>query len=556
MNKAIENHAKKWGIMKVIRTILKIAAILLFASELSAGPTIIRDNRVTDLATTPTLGRGYSIGTNTFQSSCMQNVVITEPSYDMKYTFEQIEEKGTETKATTEQQSQDRSSSERKSASSTKTSAGYGFSPFGGFGAAAGGNYNSTKSGINQSLQGASKKSVIEGKTWYSHSMLINLSLFTYYASLDESRSKLSTSAMKLLRGKDLPGFFSSCGPYYVRSIGRHSTFVSIFTYQSEKETRDESFEDQLRTEVSKFSTESRKKFSAKGGMALGGLLGGASVSTDKSSQSLSTKDIEEQQRQETFNRQAENYRLTITSSAYGMGIDKKATLIAFDMDTFKTAAKDAFMSMQNPKIGKVSSIEVVPWVENTEFQALVKLEEEEIPPPPGTIDTTGDTVSKDKKPAKTKLLYEKKHILNQNAEFFMEVERADRNKLNMYYKAALCRKNLDMNFKEGKELKDEYADAILANHRGGPTATVAFLDQQMSQKYVDSLYQKEQAFMYGDKEVEGDLGASECIRQIMLEGIFLKSYREIEQCQTVTKGLGDVQSDLLENYCMPEISN
>ncbi len=62
--------------MKVIRTILKIAIILLFASELSAGPTIIRDNRITDLAATPTLGRGYSIGTNTFQSTCMEEVVL------------------------------------------------------------------------------------------------------------------------------------------------------------------------------------------------------------------------------------------------------------------------------------------------------------------------------------------------------------------------------------------------------------------------------------------------------------------------------------------------
>ena len=79
--------------MKFIRTILKLAVILLFTCQLFAGPTIIRDNRVTDLSTTPVLGRGYSIGTNTFQSTCMQNVIITEPSYDMKYSFTQIEDK-------------------------------------------------------------------------------------------------------------------------------------------------------------------------------------------------------------------------------------------------------------------------------------------------------------------------------------------------------------------------------------------------------------------------------------------------------------------------------
>jgi hypothetical protein len=535
--------------MKVFWTILKVVIMILFAIELSAGPTIIRDNRVTDLSTTPNLGRGYSIGTNTFQSACMEKVVITEPSYDMKYSFEQVEDKGTETKSTAEQQSEDRSSSERKSASSSKTSVGFGFSGLMG-GGGVGGNYSSTRSGIDRSLKSASKKSVINGKTWYSHSMAVNISVISYYASLDESRSKLSKSAMQLLINKDLPGFFSSCGPYYVRSIGRHATFFSIFSYQTETETRDESFEDQLRTEISKFSAESKSSFKAGGGL-FGLIAGGASVSTNKSAQSQSSKDIEERQRKETFNRKAENYRLTINSSAYGLGIDKKATLIAFDMDSFKTAAKDAFMAMQNPRTGKVSSIEVVPWVENTEFQALVKIEEEEIPDPDAK-NATGDTTEK---PPKTKLLYEKKHILNQNAEFFMEIERADRNKLNMYYKAALCRKNLNTNFKEGNEIKGDYVNALLANHRGGALATIQFLDEQMNQKYVDALYQKEQEFMYGVKDDDEDLGASECIRQIMLNGIFKKSYREIEQCQTVTKEMGDIQSDLLENYCMPEIS-
>ena len=33
------------------------------------------------------------------------------------------------------------------------------------------------------------------------------------------------------------------------------------------------------------------------------------------------------------------------------------------------------------------------------------------------------------------------------------------------------------------------------------------------------------------------------------------KSHREIKACQTVSKELGDVMSDLLENFCMPEIA-
>ena len=535
--------------MKFIRTILKLAVILLFTCQLFAGPTIIRDNRVTDLSTTPVLGRGYSIGTNTFQSTCMQNVIITEPSYDMKYSFTQIEDKGTERKSKETEDTKETSSSKRKSASISTTSGGIAFLPFiaGGGG---GSTYNSTRSGVDQSLRSLSKKTVIEGKTWYSHSMLVTINLMSYYASVDESRSKLSKSAVTLLTNNDLPGFFSSCGPYYVRSIGRHATFISIFSYQSESTTRDENFEDNLRTEISRFSTSSQKKSGA--GAVIGpGLSVGWSAAKSSKSASDKSREVEDQQRRESFNSNAESYRLTINTSAYGLGKDKKATLISFDMDSFKSAVKDAFMSMQNPRTGKVGSIEVVPWVENTEFQALVNLEQEEIPQEGALKDATGDTA---KKP-EVKLLYEKKLILNSNAEFFMEIERTDRNKLNMYYKAKLCKKNIDVNFKVDGSLKPEYGNALLVNHRGGDLIQLTLLDEKLTEEFVEEYYRKEQKFMFGVKRNKDKPGAAECIRQIMLNGIYQKSHREIKACQTVSKELGDVMSDLLENFCMPEIA-
>ncbi len=540
--------------MKDIKSTVSLLLCLFMAGPLFSGPTIIRDNRVTDIAATPMLGRGYSIATNTFQSACMSKVIITEPSYDLKYSFTQVEDKGSETKSTEEQKNKDQSSSMSQKSSTKTKGATWGLGATWGKGSA------SSASGINSSLKGISKTTTIEGKTWYSHSMVVSISLSTYYASVDESRSKLSAAAKKLLQTKDLPGFFSSCGPYYVRSIGRNATFYSIFTYSSEKETRDEAFDDQLRTEVTKFSTSSAKDKAA-GFTSLTGLDITIGSTKSKASLALSSKDIAEQNRKEAFNRQAENYRLTINTSAYGLGKDKKATLVSFDMDSFKAAVTDAFASMQNPHTGKVSSVEVVPWIENTEFQALLKLEEEELPSEtPGALpegipeqEAPGDIAGP--KP-KTKLLYEKKHILNLNAEFFMEIERADRNKLNMYYKARLCRKNIDMRFKDGNEIKEKFIGIKLANHLGRSPATIEYLDEKLTSEMVDDLYQKEQDFMYGVKDNEEDLGASECIRQIMQQGIFEKSYREIQQCQKVSKELGDVQSNLLESYCMPEFDN
>src|SRR5215471_13928172 len=70
-----------------------LAAAVAGASRSAvAGPSVIRDETLTDVGTTPVLGRGYSLATNTFQSICMKEIVKTKPSYDFKYKFEQIDE--------------------------------------------------------------------------------------------------------------------------------------------------------------------------------------------------------------------------------------------------------------------------------------------------------------------------------------------------------------------------------------------------------------------------------------------------------------------------------
>jgi len=70
----------------------------------------------------------------------------------------------------------------------------------------------------------------------------------------------------------------------------------------------------------------------------------------------------------------------------------------------------------------------------------------------------------------------------------------------------------------------------------------------------VEELYQQEQEFMFGIAD-DNKPGAADCIRQIMSEGIFMKSHRQIAECRPVQKELGDIMSDVLDNYCMPEIA-
>src|SRR5438874_11341488 len=143
-----------------------------------AGPTLIRDGRVEDLSTTPVLGRGYSISTNTFQSACLKDVVITEPSYDFQYVFKDV----------------DTSSS---STSSVTVSANGTYSNF----------------FIEATASAGATSAAENGRS--AHSILVTLNVDTYYASVNEAGTPMSDSAKALLTNQDVPGFFSACGPYY-----------------------------------------------------------------------------------------------------------------------------------------------------------------------------------------------------------------------------------------------------------------------------------------------------------------------------------------------------
>ncbi len=481
--------------------------IFIFISSLYAGPTVIRDNRVTDIATTPVLGRGYSLGTNTYQSTCLKEVVITEPSYDMEYTFESIEDSLDTTKKTEDEKKIDTSGSVNVKVKYFRHNASHG---------------------LNWALSTGSKTTTINNETYYNHRVLVTIDLYTYYASVDESKSLMSDTATQLLANNDLPGFFNSCGAYYVRSIGRKANFVSIFTYSTKETTRDTKFESNLKSSIQSFGSYSYKA-----------LFGSVKVNADyKTSTDL------QQKRMEEFNEQASSKRLSIVTHAYGLGKDEKASLISYDLESFKSAIKDAFISMQNPNTGKVATIEIVPWVENTEFQSLVKLDEKDTAVEGGA---EGET--------ETQLLYEKKHILTQNAEFLIEVERADRNLMNMYYKAKLCRANIDANWKTDGQLMDEYKDSLVVSNRNGTTDSLKKLDETLSNTKIQQLLDSEKIFMYGSAEGTSKGsggGAAACIKSIMKSGFFKTSYRDIKECEPVLGQLGDVQSDFVSDYCMP----
>lgn len=460
-----------------------ILIILLNAAFLQAGPVVIEDNRVADLAATPVLGRGYTISTNTYQSTCLADVKITEPSYDFTYFFKSVEMEG---KGSLDDVLNTRSFTENFRNELIKR-------------------FSKVKDAENSGVD----------RTYYYHNIFVEINLHSYYASVDESASKMSDSASRLLSNNDLPGFFSSCGSYYVRSIGRRARFISVFTYKTEDQKPDENFENNLETQIKGFGNSLKANVSALKDVALSAL-------------DFSKRD---------FAKECSKRELTITSAAFGMGKNESATLISYDIDTFRTSIADAFLAMQSPTTGKVSAIEVIPWVENTDFQALTKIDKY----------TEGEN-------GKELMMYEKKQILSSNAEFLAEIERFDRSLMNRYYKAMLCRKYIDTNFKNNNILKSDYKGRMLLNNNGSGTILLDELDLLLVEDKIDKMFAKEQTFMYGTGD--GETGASKCMKDIMGKGIFRVSYRDIPSCNSIIKNMVNEEEEKIENYCLPVLSD
>ena len=59
-----------------------VSSILFLAAGVSGSPYVVNDDRIRSLDITPVLGRGYSIATNSFQSTCLMVDETTVPSYN------------------------------------------------------------------------------------------------------------------------------------------------------------------------------------------------------------------------------------------------------------------------------------------------------------------------------------------------------------------------------------------------------------------------------------------------------------------------------------------
>jgi len=172
-----------------------IAAAFLLPVTIGS-PYTISDDRIRTLDITPVLGRGYSVGTNSYQSTCLMVDEVTTPSYNYDYKFTDF-------------------SDERYVENSLEgaVSASFGFWAI--------------KAQVGVS-------SMQNGKfTAKTRMMVATMRIERYYSSVKEELSPLSEDALTLLDRQDYIGFFKSCGPNYVRSLRRAQELSTIFKFTS-----------------------------------------------------------------------------------------------------------------------------------------------------------------------------------------------------------------------------------------------------------------------------------------------------------------------------------
>jgi hypothetical protein len=185
---------------------------------------------------------------------------------------------------------------------------------------------------------------------------------------------------------------------------------------------------------------------------------------------------------------------------------------------------------MQSSDVGVISTVEIVPWMENPEFQNELKL------------DSQGDRIQ-----------FEKKRNLEANSELIAEIDRIDSAFTSLYYQGLNCLRTLEEKF---PIRDDEYGfdpEKTLLLDLTEPTnrakeAKLSTLLNWISKKTIDDIYDENTNFLYGDKK------AIECVKEMEKRGIDSVHFREIDACKKVRDQTIPIRP-LFQHYCLPELA-
>uniref|UniRef100_A0A7S1B4T6 Uncharacterized protein n=1 Tax=Corethron hystrix TaxID=216773 RepID=A0A7S1B4T6_9STRA len=164
-----------------------------------------------------------------------------------------------------------------------------------------------------------------------------------YYESLDESVASMSADAIQLVLQAEYISFLQACGPMFIRGMRRTAHVQAAFKYTSKSRNGSFSFGVAV----------------AGGGKVPIGAVGGAFVGGfTRGSFALSSK-----------------LEVKITARGLDLNRPESNSLIVTNAENYHIALETAYLAMLNPRTGLVSSIEVVPWTNNMQFQAAAGLD-------------------------------------------------------------------------------------------------------------------------------------------------------------------------------------
>ncbi len=157
------------------------------------------------------------------------------------------------------------------------------------------------------------------------------------------------------------------------------------------------------------------------------------------------------------------------------------------------------------------------------------------------------------------------------------EAQRAARARLNIYYKARVCKNQIKASYYRQGKLAKNYANARVRNLRTGESnVTVKQLDAALKDSEIQKLWSNYQNFMY-----KGSNNVAKCLGDLMADpdentvrakvdkandgktrpqgsgrGLYLKRFTEHKSCQTIEKDFAAQLASVIDDHCMPELAN
>ena len=211
--------------------------------------------------------------------------------------------------------------------------------------------------------------------------IVITMRVDRYHSVFSEAEVDLSKAAKMILAEEDYINFFATCGPSYVRAIHRAQEVTALFSFNASSKVAAQEFATALQLFVGGNSlkadyAESKQRRSEKLEKNSNGRIcdgaDGAACYSDSFFNALSL-DIKNS--------------LNIRIFSYGIGLHSNGmdTFVSTSLDDFNRIMETTYTAMTTRAAGskfsegKVVDIEVVPWIDNPQFQILAEFHDHQL---------------------------------------------------------------------------------------------------------------------------------------------------------------------------------